>query len=118
MLIEYLPIAILLVFAIGLAVIVVALGHLLALAARPSANLMPYESGMTTDRTWHPPDAGAFLPGGGSVHPVRHRNHLFPALGGRLPQPGIFGLIEMRSFILILLVGYVYAWKKGALEWE
>ena len=31
---------------------------------------------------------------------------------------GIFGLIEMVIFIVILLVGYVYAWKKGALEWE
>jgi NADH-quinone oxidoreductase subunit A len=30
----------------------------------------------------------------------------------------IFGLIEMIIFIIILLVGYVYAWKKGALEWE
>jgi NADH-quinone oxidoreductase subunit A len=33
-------------------------------------------------------------------------------------QLGLFGLIEMVIFIFILLVGYVYAWKKGALEWE
>ena len=33
-------------------------------------------------------------------------------------QLGLFGLIEMVVFITILLVGYVYAWKKGALEWE
>jgi NADH-quinone oxidoreductase subunit A len=33
-------------------------------------------------------------------------------------QLGWFGLVEMIIFILILLVGYVYAWKKGALEWE
>lgn len=31
---------------------------------------------------------------------------------------GIFGLIEMIIFILILLVGYAYAWRKGALEWD
>ncbi len=31
---------------------------------------------------------------------------------------GLFGLIEMAVFILILLVGYIYIWKKGALEWE
>ena len=31
---------------------------------------------------------------------------------------GIFGLLEMVVFIVILLIGYVYAWKKGALEWE
>jgi len=33
-------------------------------------------------------------------------------------QLGLFGLLEMLVFIVILLVGYVYAWKKGALEWE
>jgi NADH-quinone oxidoreductase subunit A len=33
-------------------------------------------------------------------------------------QLGLFGLVEMLIFIAILLVGYVYAWKKGALEWE
>jgi NADH-quinone oxidoreductase subunit A len=33
-------------------------------------------------------------------------------------QLGLFGLFEMIVFIAILLVGYVYAWKKGALEWE
>ncbi len=31
---------------------------------------------------------------------------------------GLYGLIEMVIFIVILLVGYFYAWKKGALEWE
>jgi len=31
---------------------------------------------------------------------------------------GAFMLAEMLVFILILLVGYAYAWKKGALEWE
>jgi NADH-quinone oxidoreductase subunit A len=31
---------------------------------------------------------------------------------------GLFGLIEMFIFIFVLIVGYIYAWKKGALEWE
>jgi NADH-quinone oxidoreductase subunit A len=31
---------------------------------------------------------------------------------------GLYALIEMVLFILILLVGYAYAWKKGALEWD
>ncbi len=30
---------------------------------------------------------------------------------------GLFGFIEMMLFISILLVGYFYAWRKGALEW-
>jgi NADH-quinone oxidoreductase subunit A len=33
-------------------------------------------------------------------------------------QLGLFGLLEMGVFVGILLIGYVYAWKKGALEWE
>ncbi len=33
-------------------------------------------------------------------------------------QLGLLGLLEMGLFIGILLVGYWYAWKKGALEWE
>ncbi len=31
---------------------------------------------------------------------------------------GLFGFVEMGVFVGILLVGLVYAWKKGALEWQ
>ncbi|HET6364992.1 MAG TPA: NADH-quinone oxidoreductase subunit A [Nitrospirota bacterium] len=31
---------------------------------------------------------------------------------------GLYGFVEMVIFVVILLVGYVYAWKKGALVWE
>ncbi len=31
---------------------------------------------------------------------------------------GVFGFFEMIIFILILVVGLVYAWKSGALEWQ
>lgn len=30
----------------------------------------------------------------------------------------LFGFIEMLLFIVAILAGYIYAWKKGALEWE
>ena len=33
-------------------------------------------------------------------------------------QLALFGLIEMLLFLLILVVGYFYAWRKGALEWQ
>ncbi len=33
-------------------------------------------------------------------------------------QLGIFGFVEMMLFIFILLIGYIYVWKKGAFEWE
>ncbi|MBI4654524.1 MAG: NADH-quinone oxidoreductase subunit A [Nitrospirae bacterium] len=31
---------------------------------------------------------------------------------------GLYSFIEMMIFIYILLVGYIYAWGKGAIEWE
>ena len=31
---------------------------------------------------------------------------------------GLFGFFEMLLFILAILAGYIYVWKKGALEWE
>jgi NADH-quinone oxidoreductase subunit A len=30
----------------------------------------------------------------------------------------LFGFLEMLVFVAILVIGYVYAWAKGALEWE
>jgi len=36
----------------------------------------------------------------------------------RFQSLGMLGLIEMLVFILILLAGFWYAWKKGALEWD
>ncbi|MEM7261912.1 MAG: NADH-quinone oxidoreductase subunit A [Planctomycetota bacterium] len=31
---------------------------------------------------------------------------------------GIFGLIEMGTFVLVLGLGLLYCWKRGALEWD
>jgi NADH-quinone oxidoreductase subunit A len=43
-----------------------------------------------------------------------------PLLNGVCPAgaTSFFGLIEMVVFIVILLVGFVYVWKKGALQWD
>jgi NADH-quinone oxidoreductase subunit A len=34
------------------------------------------------------------------------------------PAVKLFGFVEMFVFIGILVVGYIYAWAKGALDWE
>jgi NADH-quinone oxidoreductase subunit A len=31
---------------------------------------------------------------------------------------GLVGLVEMGMFLALLVLGFVYVWKKGALEWE
>ena len=35
-----------------------------------------------------------------------------------LDQIGLFGLVAMAVFLGILVIGFIYEWKKGALEWE
>ena len=43
-----------------------------------------------------------------------------PLANGVCPagQYTAFGLVEMLVFMIILLIGYVYVWKKGALQWD
>jgi NADH-quinone oxidoreductase subunit A len=35
-----------------------------------------------------------------------------------LEQIGMFGLMSMVVFLGVLVIGFIYEWKKGALEWE
>src|SRR5690348_2586241 len=35
-----------------------------------------------------------------------------------LTKIGVFGLVAMAIFLAILVVGFIYEWKKGALEWD
>lgn len=118
MLHEYIPIAILLVLATVLAFVVVGLGHLFGPRHPTDRKSLPYESGMTP-----------FGPGTRRM-PVRFymvavlfilfdiEVIFFLPWAIVLRKLGLFGLIEMVVFVFILLVGFVYAWKKGALEWE
>lgn len=36
----------------------------------------------------------------------------------QMRELGVYGLIVMGVFMFILTVGFIYEWKKGALEWE
>ena len=115
---DYLPIAILLGVSTGLAIAMVTLGQILGPRKDTPAKLMPYESGM--------------IPIGTAVRRMPVRYYLIAVLfvlfdievifllpyAVVLRKLGLFGLIEMLVFVMILLVGYVYVWKKGALEWE
>ena len=118
MLLDYIPIAVLLVLATALAFVVVGLGHLFGPKRPTERKSLPYESGMTP-----------FGPGTRRM-PVRFymvavlfilfdiEVIFFLPWAIVLRKLGVFGLIEMVVFVFILLVGFVYAWKKGALEWE
>lgn len=116
--IEYIPIIILIVLATGLAILVVALGHWFGPRRPTERKSAPYESGMRP-----------FGPGTRRM-PVHFylvavlfilfdiEVVFFLPWAVVFKQLGIFGLIEMLIFIGILLVGFIYAWKVGALEWE
>jgi NADH-quinone oxidoreductase subunit A len=116
--IEYVPIAILVILATLLAALVVALGHLFGPRRPTQRKSLPYESGMTP-----------FGPGTRRM-PVRFymvavlfilfdiEVVFFLPWAIVFRELGLFGLIEMLIFVLILVVGYIYAWRKGAFEWE
>lgn len=115
---EYLPLLVLIILATGLAILVVVLGHTFGPRRPNQRKGQPYESGMT--------------PYGPGTRRMSVRYYLVAVLfilfdievvfflpwAVVFKKLGIFGLIEMLIFIGILMVGYIYAWKKGALEWE
>lgn len=116
--IEYLPILILIIVAAVFAVIALAVPAVFGPRRATKARLEPYESGMlpyTDARRRFPVQyyviAVLFI-----LFDIEVVFFLPWAIVFR--QLGLFGLIEMVIFIVILLVGFVYAWKKGALEWE
>lgn len=118
MLAEYLPIAVLVVVATGLAFLIVGLGHLFGPKRPHPRKSEPYESGMR--------------PYGPGRRQMEVQYYLVAVLfilfdieiifllpwAISLRELGTFGMIEMVIFIAVLFIGYVYAWRKGALEWE
>ncbi|MCH7480998.1 MAG: NADH-quinone oxidoreductase subunit A [Chloroflexi bacterium] len=118
MLTDYWPIAILVGISAFIAVASIVMGSMMG-PRRPSKRKSePYESGMT--------------PIGVGTRRMPVRFYMIAVLfilfdievvfflpwAVVFRQLGLFGLIEMSVFIVVLLVGYIYAWKKGALEWE
>ena len=130
----YLPVLLLLGFVIANAVLMLGVSHL-TIRPRPTPEkLTPYESGM-------PPLGDArerfsvkfymvavlfiifdietvfMIPWGAHF---RELSCAAPLVNGACPsgQISLFGLVEMLVFILILLVGFIYVWKKGALQWD
>jgi NADH-quinone oxidoreductase subunit A len=115
---EYVAIALMVVLSTVVALIAIGLGTIFGPKKESAAKSMPYESGMN--------------PYGEGTRRMPIRFYLIAVLfilfdievvfflpwAVVFRQLGLFGLIEMVIFIVILLVGYVYAWKKGALEWE
>lgn len=116
--VQYLPIAILILLATVLAFIVVFASTILG-PRRPTAKKSaPYESGMT--------------PIGPAVRRLPIKFYLVAVLfilfdveiifllpyAVVIRQLGIYGLIAVGVFIVVLTIGLLYEWKIGGLEWE
>ncbi len=121
MLIQYIPFVILFVVAVGFATISLVLSHVLG-PQRPNPDkLAPYESGM------------APIGGTRGRFPIRYYLvamlfilfdieiiFLYPWAVIYLSNSGARGFLfaEIIAFVAVLAVGYVYVWRKGALDWE
>jgi NADH-quinone oxidoreductase subunit A len=121
---QYIPFLMLFAFVVGNAVLLIVLSHF-AGPRRPTVEKgQPYESGMPPLGSAHERFSVKFylvamlfilfdietvflIPWGA----------IFFGRGGAGPGMG-FLLVEMLVFILILLVGYVYVWKRRGFEWD
>lgn len=118
MLNEYLPILILITFAVILGFIVVILGTIFGPRRPTEKKAMPYESGM--------------VPYGPGTRRMNVRYYLNAVLfilfdievvfflpwAVSFRSLGVTGLVLIFTFVVILEVAHLYAWKKGALEWD
>lgn len=115
---EYLAILLMFVFAVGFGAASLWVGRFFRLRRSYFAKLTAYESGN--------------LPSGSPRMPFSVKFYMVAILfmvfdveaiflypwAVSFDQLGVFALVEMIIFIALLLVGYIYAWKKGALQWE
>jgi NADH-quinone oxidoreductase subunit A len=115
---EYLPTLLFLIVATGIGVALILVGNLLG-PKRPSAEkLSPYECGFAPFEDARMQfDVRYYLIAILFIVFDLEIAFVFPwALVFR--ELGVFGLIEMGVFLALLVIGFVYVWKKGALEWE
>ncbi len=118
MLAEYLPILIFLIVAAGIGLVLLAIGAVLGPHQGSSEKLSPYECGFEAfEDSRMKFDVRYYLVAILFIIFDLEIAFLFP-WAVVLDRIGMFGLVAMAIFLLILVIGFVYEWKKGALEWE
>jgi NADH-quinone oxidoreductase subunit A len=118
MLAEYLPILIFLVVAGGLGVVLLTLGFLFGPRRPDPAKLSPYECGFEAfEDTRMKFDVRYYLVAILFIVFDLEIAFLFP-WAVALDSVGTVALAAMGVFLLVLVVGFIYEWKKGALEWD
>jgi len=118
MLQEYFPILIFLGVASGIGVLLLILGFLIGKGQKDEDKLSPYECGFEAfDDSRMKFDVRYYLVAILFIIFDLEIAFLFP-WAVSLDAVGKFGLISMALFLAILVIGFIYEWKKGALEWD
>ena len=118
MLEEYLPVLVFILVALGLGAALLAVGALLSPHKPDAEKLSAYECGFA-------PFENARLPFNVRFYLVAILFIIFDLETAFffpwaivLKKIGWFGFWSMMIFLSLLVVGFIYEWKKGALEWE
>jgi NADH-quinone oxidoreductase subunit A len=115
---NYLPILIFLAVAGGFGVLLLALGWILGPRRPDAEKVSPYECGFEAfqdSRTKF--DVRYYLVAILFIIFDLEIAFLFP-WAVSLDAIGGFGLLSMGVFLGVLVIGFIYEWKKGALEWD
>ena len=118
MLENYLPILLFAVIALGLGAVMILVGAVLG-PHRPDADkLSPYECGFEAfEDSRMKFDVRYYLVAILFIIFDLEIAFLFP-WAVVLDEIGMFGFAAMMLFLAVLVVGFIYEWRKGALEWE
>jgi len=115
---DYLPILLFLGVAVVFSIVFVALAYLVAEQQPDYEKVSAYESGFEAfSDTRGQFDVRYYLVSILFIIFDLEVAFLFP-WAVSLGTIGIFGFVSMMIFLGILTVGFIYEWKKGALEWE
>ena len=118
MLSNYLPVLIFVIISLAMAVVVISLGYFLGTHRPDSEKLSPYECGFESFEDARMKfDVRYYLVAILFIIFDLEIAFLFP-WAIVLDQIGLFGFASMAVFLGILVIGFIYEWKKGALEWE
>ena len=118
MLQNYIPVLIFLAVATGLGLVLLGLGFLIGRGQKDDEKLSPYECGFEAfEDSRMKFDVRYYLVAILFIIFDLEIAFLFP-WAVSLDAIGGFGLIAMGIFLALLVVGFIYEWKKGALEWD
>ncbi len=114
----YLPVFVFLIIAIGMATVMIGLPFLIAKQKPDAEKLSAYECGFPAFEDARVKfDVRFYLVSILFIIFDLEIAFLFPwAIS--LGQIGMLGFVSMMIFLAVLTVGFIYEWRKGALEWE